>query len=136
MEKKIKHLEFIQNSINRMASNSFLLKGWSVTLVVALLALGIKELNYLYVVVGCLPILIFWLLDGYFLWQERLFKVLYDDVRKKDENQINFSMRDKNKFCGGRNTWFWSTFSVTLNIFYLSLLIFTLSILLITYFLI
>ncbi len=32
MEQKIKHLEFIQAAINRMAGNSFLLKGWTVTL--------------------------------------------------------------------------------------------------------
>jgi len=36
MEAKLKHLEMIQDVIKRMASNSFLLKGWSLTLVVAL----------------------------------------------------------------------------------------------------
>ena len=39
MEQKIKHLEFIQTTINRMAGNSFLLKGWTVTLTGGLLAL-------------------------------------------------------------------------------------------------
>lgn len=38
MEEKMRHLEMIQNVISRMASNSFLLKGWTVTLVVGLLA--------------------------------------------------------------------------------------------------
>lgn len=28
MEAKIKHLEFIENVIERMARNSFMLKGW------------------------------------------------------------------------------------------------------------
>ena len=37
MASKEKHLEFVQSAINRMASNSFLLKAWSVTLVGALL---------------------------------------------------------------------------------------------------
>jgi hypothetical protein len=37
---KEKHLELIQAVISRMAGNSFLLKGWSVTLAAALLALG------------------------------------------------------------------------------------------------
>lgn len=136
MENKLKHLEFIETAINRMTTNSFLLKGWTLTLVSALFIFTVRDSNFLYIVIICFPILIFWLLDGYFLWQERLFKGLYDDVRKKDENQINFSMRDKNKFCGGRNTWVRSTFSTTLLIFYLYLLIFTLSILLIIYFLI
>jgi len=31
MENKIKHLEMLQNVIARMASNSFIIKGWSVT---------------------------------------------------------------------------------------------------------
>ena len=37
MEKKIKHLEMIQAVIVRMGNNSFLLKGWSVTLISAYL---------------------------------------------------------------------------------------------------
>jgi hypothetical protein len=32
-ESELKHLEFIQGVIARLANNSFLLKGWSVTLV-------------------------------------------------------------------------------------------------------
>ena len=38
MEKKLKHLEFIQEIINRMARNSFMLKGWTVILVGAIVA--------------------------------------------------------------------------------------------------
>ena len=33
MQQKLKHLEFIQGVINRLATNSFLMKGWSVVLV-------------------------------------------------------------------------------------------------------
>ncbi len=40
MEAKLKHLEMIQGVVNRMASNSFQLKGWSVVLVSALFALA------------------------------------------------------------------------------------------------
>jgi hypothetical protein len=36
MEAKHKHLDFIQLTITRMAANSFLLKGWCVTLIAAL----------------------------------------------------------------------------------------------------
>ena len=43
MEKKIKHLEMIQGVINRMAGNSFALKGWSVTLI-ALTGHSLKHL--------------------------------------------------------------------------------------------
>ena len=48
MEKKLKHLEFIQQAINRMASNLFLLKGWTVTLIAAMFALAAKESRDLY----------------------------------------------------------------------------------------
>jgi len=37
------HLEMIQAVVARLAQNSFALKGWSVTLVAACLALGAKE---------------------------------------------------------------------------------------------
>jgi len=42
-EAKLTHLELVQGVINRMASNSFLLKGWCVTVVSALLALSAKD---------------------------------------------------------------------------------------------
>ena len=43
MDNKIKLLEMIQSVITRMANNSFLLKGWAVTLVSAMFALSVKE---------------------------------------------------------------------------------------------
>ncbi len=48
MEAKLKHLELSQGVINRMAGNSFLLKGWSVTLVSALFALSAKDSNQMF----------------------------------------------------------------------------------------
>ncbi len=46
MERKIKHLEFIQIVISRMNSNSFLIKGWTITLMSALFALAAKDTNF------------------------------------------------------------------------------------------
>lgn len=45
-EDLLKHLEFIQYIINRMAKNSFLLKGWTVTIVAAFFALAAQNLEY------------------------------------------------------------------------------------------
>ena len=42
-DNKIKHLEFIQLVITRMNVNSFLLKGWCLTLLVGILTLFEKE---------------------------------------------------------------------------------------------
>jgi len=120
MENKIKHLEFIQSIINRMANHSFLMKGWAITLVAALFALASKDANKKYIVIAFLPVIIFWILDGYFLSRERLFRRLYDKVRNLDEKEIDFSM-DISKFEERKNNWFWSIFSHTVLFFYASL---------------
>ena len=56
MENKLKHLEMIQGIINRMASNSFALKGWSVTLVAGIFALSSKDANEIYFLITYIPI--------------------------------------------------------------------------------
>jgi len=122
MENKRKHLEFIQDVINRMARNSFLIKGWCITIVAALIALAAKENNTRFLIVTIIPIVMFWILDGYFLYQERLYRGLYDEVRGRKEEQIDYSMNTM-EFAGNRNTWFHSIFSKTLNILYVSLIL-------------
>lgn len=91
-DNKLKHLEFIQAVINRMAGNSFYLKGWSVTLVAAIFVLATKDGNPSLVPVAYLPAIVFWFLDAYFLRQERLFRRLYDAVREKSPEEVDFSM--------------------------------------------
>lgn len=122
MDNKQKHLEMIQNIICRMSSNLFYLKGWTITLVSALFALNIKEKGLYYVWLSYFPVLIFWILDGYFLSQERLFRMLYNKVRKLKNDKIDFSMdtSEFRKFCD--TSWHKSVISITLLIFYLPLL--------------
>jgi len=117
MENKIKHLEMIQGVINRMAGNSFLLKGWSVVLVSALFVLSAKETNIFFIYLAFFPALSFWELDGYFLWQERLYRKLYDKVRKTSESEIDFSM-DTSIVSKKVKPWIYVTFSKTLHIFH------------------
>ena len=105
--KKIKHLEMIQEIIKRMASNSFMLKGWTVTLIAGIFVLSTKDADKLYFFIAYIPILVFWGLDSYYLLQERLYRSLYDKVRTLNENDIDFSMKatkklfksTNNKFC-------------------------------------
>ena len=93
MERKLAYLEMVQAVITRMATNSFHVKGWSVTLVTALFALAaVDNINELFVYLAYFPAVMFWMLDAYFLRQERLFRRLYDDVRGRDDAQIDFSM--------------------------------------------
>ena len=121
MEKKVKHLEMIQAIITRMAGNLFLLKGWSVTLIVALFAIIGEGINTWSLLFSFGVLFIFWILDGYFLSMERCYRSLYDDVRKKKDEEIDFSM-DFRPFINGRNKWLRSIFSKTLVIFYGTLL--------------
>lgn len=93
-ENKIAHLEMIQGVINRMGANSFMIKGWAVTLVSALFALSVD--NYKFLLISLVPILLFWWLDTFFLRQERLFRKLYDDVISKNNSDITFSMNTEN----------------------------------------
>jgi hypothetical protein len=121
MENKRKHLEFIQGAINRMAGNLFFLRGWTITLIAALFAFFVKDANTDFIFVVYFPVIIFWILDGYFLSQERLFRALYNHVRKLDEKEIDFSMNTSEYNEDKRNGWIYSMFSSTLLLFYLPL---------------
>lgn len=116
--KKLKHLELVQGVITRMGGNLFTLRGWMITLVVALsaafLEFGRNELQIILVLV----IVIFWVHDAYFLSLERSYRCLYDKVRKLNEEDIDFSM-DVSEFNSLRTTSVWyCMLSKTLAFFY------------------
>lgn len=124
MENKRKHLEFIQNIISRMAGNLFFLRGWTITLIAALLALFAKGNNSIYIVYFLIVLtFVFWVLDGYFLSQERLYRDLYNHVRKLKEEEIDFSMDTSEYKKFKKNTLIYSMFSSTLLVFYFPLII-------------
>ncbi len=89
---KLAHLGFVQGAVNRMAGDSFLVKGWSVTLVTAIVALAAKGGGPCLILVAYPPTVVFWLLDAHFLRLERLYRKLYDTVRMKQAEDIDFSM--------------------------------------------
>lgn len=78
---RIKHMEMIQAVIARAAGNSFLIKGWALTLTGAFLGFGVNKSSPGLAAAAFLPILVFWLLDTYYLRMERLFRELYTCVR-------------------------------------------------------
>lgn len=122
MEMNLKHLELIQGVINRLASDSFRIKGWSVVLIAALFVLMARQGGTDLAPIGLLPVLAFWSLDGYFLWQERLFRALYDHVRAQDADAIDFSMNVEPFRKGWKLSWFGATFSRTPVLFHGALL--------------
>ena len=121
MDAKLKHLELIQGVINRLAGNSFYIKGWAVVLLSALLVLVVREDQVDLSLLGLLPVLVFWGLDAYFLWQERLFRALYDQVRLIDQAEIDFSMDVGVVRADSRLTWSRALVSRTLSPFYVVL---------------
>ena len=116
-EQKLKYLEFIQANITRMNSNSFMLKGWCITLVSALFALAAKDADPKYVVLAFIPLPAFWLLDAYYLSQERQYRKLWNVAVKCDPHNVDFSL-DASLFNSGVNTWLVTFFSPTLIVFY------------------
>ncbi len=122
MENKVKHLEFIQLTITRMNTNSFLIKGWLVTLVTGIFILSAKEANMKFLWFAPFATLLFWLLDAFFVTSERQFRNLYNSVRLKAENEIDYSM-DLSDFNSGASSFFPSFLSVTLLLFYPAVLV-------------
>ncbi len=121
----IKHLEFIQSIITRMNTNSFQLKGWSVTISSALLAIYATTKNNNFILVSMFPVVVFWFLDAYYLMQERKFRGLYKDVAgiSKESKQLKpFEMRP-DLYIGGEYCYSDTLLSPTISGLYAPLLI-------------
>ncbi len=110
-----KHLEFIQEVINRMARNSFIIKGWAVTLVSALFALATNDTNQKFIIIAYFPVITFWFLDGYYLYQERLFRKVYD--KNRTNQNTDYSM-NTSEFDNGIIDWFSACISKSIILFY------------------
>jgi len=121
-EYMLKEIGIIQDIIKRMAFNSFMIKGWAITLVVvALLLRGTEKYQ---VWIAFIPLLVFWFLDAYFLWQERLYRKLYEWVinnRLKTDEYL-FDM-NAYRFKDEVQSKFRTMFSITLGWFYGSIAI-------------
>ncbi|PTX61650.1 hypothetical protein C8N46_104294 [Kordia periserrulae] len=107
-DEKLKHLEFIQNIITRMNTNSFHLKGLCITIVSALLAIYCAEKNILIILSALFPLTVFWFLDTYYLMLERKFRSLYNDAIQKKSSIKEFNMNIQNYTKGNCN--YWNTF--------------------------
>lgn len=100
-EKLHKELDLIQGCITRMANNSFMIKGWALTLFVALITFfNIKDLSTVLLIFSLVVIVfLFAYLDAFYLWQERKYVRLYSDVIKRRQNNdfsnlYNLSTKD------------------------------------------
>ena len=89
---KFQFLEMIQRIISRMSTNSFLLKGWSITLVAGMIALSSNDSSSRFIFLVYLPIVLFWFLDSYYLQLERKYRLLYSTTAEKSGEEIDFRL--------------------------------------------
>lgn len=77
------HLTMLQGIINRLAANSASCKTWCVTLVSALAVVAADAGKAPFLIVAALPIILFAMLDAYYLGLERRFRACYESFAKK-----------------------------------------------------
>lgn len=81
------YLQFLQNNIARMNTNSVQSKGWCIAIVAALLAIFAQTNNELFIWICLIPVILFCILDALYLQQEHKFVGMYNDYVKGNENK-------------------------------------------------
>lgn len=104
MEKKditqeyLVYLELIQTVVRRMGFSSLFMKGCAVATGLLAVMINLEVGNRVIYLFSITTILFFWLFDTYFLFLERKYRVLFNDVvkRKKSNDWIGlFQMNAK-----------------------------------------
>lgn len=113
------HLEFIQNTINRLSSNSMQLKAITITIAAGLLAVYTSNTKDFLLFIALAQIVFFWMLDGYYLQQERKFRGIYNDVCGVTNNNTikDYEMPTK-LYKKGKYRFFCSVFSLSKILFF------------------
>ncbi|TPD70491.1 hypothetical protein [Flavobacterium microcysteis] len=118
-EEKRQHLEFIQNIINRLSTNSIQLKAITITLTAGLLAVYSTSPKIFLIYLASIQVIFFWLLDSYYLQQERKFRGVYNDVSGITSN---FTIKDYEmpieKYKKGKYSFFRCVFSFSKLLFF------------------
>lgn len=122
------HLMMIQGVIDRFGRNSFFLKGASISVLAAGLFFIVRsEINsWFLILIFAIPIVGLWIFDGYFIYYERLFREIYNEVRKR--GRTNFSMEYQEYIVKPKSGYPKCIFSKTLCWFYLGELVFAVGI--------
>ncbi|QNA75407.1 hypothetical protein C8250_029095 [Streptomyces sp. So13.3] len=112
-QEDLKHLEFLQAVIARHGNNSFLIKGWAITLSGAFLAVASRGAGGRTAVICVGLVTGFWSLDSYYLRQERLFRSLYEKIASRRAAPLPPLTMDAERY-GERVTWHRVAFSRTM----------------------
>jgi hypothetical protein len=77
------YINILQGVVARMATNSSNCKTWCVTIVSAIVVVIADKAKPTYVWIALLPVILFFLLDAYYLGQERSFRGTYNEFIKR-----------------------------------------------------
>ena len=98
-----KEIDLLQSCITRMAQNSFMIKGWFVSIYAVILALLPEKVNMFLLCIALVAVnLIFWYLDGFFLRTEKVYRKIYDWVleeRPQNNRELMYQL-NPGKFNG------------------------------------
>lgn len=126
-DQEAQHRFFVHNTINRLNNNSFQIKAIMITIVGAFIAIYASTSKDIFFVIPCPLIFIFWLLDSYYLQQEKKFRGIYNDIcdlvpkNEKKTKQL-FEINPK-IYKGGKYNFFRSMFSLSFMLLYLALIL-------------
>lgn len=92
-EKKLV-LGFIQDIISRLSQKSFLVKGWSLSIIAVLGIMLDKDKFYeSFALIICISIIVFWFLNAFYLHTERLYRILYaQKISLNDDDKSMLSL--------------------------------------------
>lgn len=127
---RIKHLEFLQDNIQRMNQCSFQMKGWTITIVAALIAVYVAQMQIAInngeriLLIAILPTIMFWFLDSFYLSKERNLITTYNIVAGVKDVGIEVKTFEISPELGEFKANFWSVMiSPSERRFYLSVIV-------------
>lgn len=89
------YLSQIQEIVKRMGSNSFVVKGWFITLITAMYAVYFHNNDFRSLIGVIIVSLLFWYHDAYYLSLERSYRNFFDRARMMNSSEIDFSLELK-----------------------------------------
>ena len=82
-ETLFKEIDLLQKCIDKASNNSFVVKGWAITLLTVVLALFPEKVNYWFLAIIISGATVaFWYLDAFFLRVDKLYRWKYEWVIK------------------------------------------------------